>query len=56
MTITAALVAILALAPTDDKPAPRGRRPGQDPGIWAGKSGDQGDMLDVEFEFKGRRP
>lgn len=54
MTITAALVAILALAPTDDKPAPKeGADHAKIQGIWAGKSGDQGDVIDVEFEFKG---
>ena len=53
MTIAAALVAVLALAPADDKPAPKDGDLAKLQGTWVGKAGPDDDRLDVEIEFKG---
>lgn len=54
MTIPAALVAILALAPSDDKPATKeGGDLARLQGTWVGKAGPEGDRFDAEVEFKG---
>lgn len=53
MTIPAALIAILALAPADDKPAATAGDSAKLQGTWVGKAGPDGDRMDVEVEFQG---
>ncbi len=52
MRIHAALVAILALAPADDKPAAKGDV-SKLQGAWTGKAGRANDRMDVRVEFQG---
>ncbi len=53
MTIhAAAYLAILALAPADDKPAAKGDA-AKLQGAWSGKAGRANDRMDVRVEFQG---
>jgi uncharacterized protein (TIGR03067 family) len=52
MTIHAAFLAILALAPADDKPAEQGDV-AKLQGTWVGKTGRANERMDVRVEFQG---
>jgi uncharacterized protein (TIGR03067 family) len=53
MIHAAALIAILALAPMDDKPAAKGGDVAKLQGTWVGKAGQADERMDVQIEFQG---